>query len=194
MNFASYFDAALSYADFLQKYGTPPQRDNWRAVYDRAKLTAEQQATLSRFKRRMQVLCFAGAWCGDCVDQCPLLQRIAEATETIDLRFVDRDADDALKAEMTLCGGARVPQVVFLDEEGQFVGRYGDRTLAKYRTLVAKLDGATGAHVPGAACPTGLFGPDDELLAATLADWFREFERIQWMLRTSARLRQKHGD
>lgn len=194
MNFAPYFDAALPYADFLETYGTPSQRDNWRAVYDRAQLTREQQATIARFKRRMQLLCFAGAWCGDCVDQCPLLQLIAEATDWIDLRFVDRDADEALKAEMSLCGGARVPQVVFLDEEGQFVGRYGDRTLAKYRSLAAKLDGAAGAFLPGAGCSTGLFGPDDELLSATLADWFDEIERIQWMLRTSARLRQKHGD
>ncbi|HEV7278963.1 MAG TPA: thioredoxin family protein [Pirellulaceae bacterium] len=194
MNFAPYFDAALPYADFLEKYGTQSQRDNWRAVYDRAKLTVEQEATLGRFRRRMQILCFAGAWCGDCVDQCPLLQRIAEGTETIDLRFVDRDADEALKAEMSLCGGARVPQVVFLDEEGAFLGRYGDRTLAKYRTLVETLDGGASGQAPGAACPTGLFGPGEELLAATLADWFREIERVQWMLRTSARLRQKHGD
>lgn len=193
MNFVSYFDAALPYSDFLERYATADQKSNWQAVYERARLTAEQKTTLARFKRRMNLLCFAGAWCGDCVDQCPLLLRIAEATPAIDLRFIDRDAEETLKDAMSLCGGARVPQVVFLDEEGLFVGRYGDRTLAKYRQLMEKID-ATGGVGHGAGCSTGLFGPDDELLAATLAHWFEEIERIQWMLRTSARLRQKHGD
>ena len=30
--------------------------------------------------------------------------------------------------------------------------------------------------------------------AAVLQEWLNEFERVQWMLRLSPRLRQKHGD
>jgi hypothetical protein len=39
----------------------------------------------------MNVLCLAGAWCGDCVNACPIFQAIAECnTKHIDLRFVNR--------------------------------------------------------------------------------------------------------
>ncbi len=50
------------------------------------------------------------------------------------------------------------------------------------------------ATAGGAACPSGLIGPGDELLAAVVQDWLDEFERVQLILRTSGRLREKHGD
>ena len=46
----------------------------------------------------------------------------------------------------------------------------------------------------GASCPTGIVAPAADELAATLHDWLNEFERVQLMLRLSARLRQKHND
>ena len=45
----------------------------------------------------------------------------------------------------------------------------------------------------GAACSTGL-NTDLSLTEQVLQDWLDDFERIQWMLRTSSRLRQLHGD
>jgi hypothetical protein len=33
-----------------------------------------------------------------------------------------------------------------------------------------------------------------ELQAAVVQDWLDEFERIHWIVRLSARLREKHGD
>jgi hypothetical protein len=46
----------------------------------------------------------------------------------------------------------------------------------------------------GAACPTGIVPEEQSLLAAVTQDWLNEFERIQLILRTSARLRAVHGD
>ena len=81
---------------------------------------------------------------------------------------------------------ARVPAVLFLSEDNFQVGWYGDRTLAKYRKVVAEEFGA--------ACPTGLVPEPEALLAAVTQDWLNEFERIQLILRTSARLRKLHND
>ena len=49
-------------------------------------------------------------------------------------------------------------------------------------------------RVGGAACATGIVPPDQDEMAATLADWLDEIERIQLLLRLSPRLRQRHGD
>jgi hypothetical protein len=46
----------------------------------------------------------------------------------------------------------------------------------------------------GPACPTGLVIPGDSLLSQVTEEWLDEFERVQWLLRLSPRLRQKHGD
>lgn len=186
MDWERVFSKSLPYGRFLEAAGSSVHRDRWQAVYDRVKLTAEQTALLAGFTRKMNVFCLAGAWCGDCVNQCPAFQRIAEGNPLIDLRFLDRDVDPAIRAELSVNGGQRVPVVVFLSEDYYECGRYGDRTLSTYRQMARSM--------LGAACPTGAVPAAGDALALTTADWLAEFERCQLMLRLSARLRAQHGD
>lgn len=185
MDYGDKFEAGLEYDEFLSAHGTPDQQQRWRAVYERVRLTAEQQQVLRSFRRQMKVMCLAGAWCGDCVEQCPIYAHFALESPCLSLRFFDRDAHPDLAQELSICGGARVPVVLFLSEDDHPVGRYGDRTLAKYRQL--------GAHLQGAACPSGV-AVDQQLLDEVTQQWLNEFERVHWILRTSPRLRQKYGD
>ena len=127
----------------------------------------------------------AGAWCGDCVAQCPIWARFEKVTDKIRVRYVDRDADPELAQELKICGGSRVPQVVFLSEQFKPVGWYGDRTLTRYREMAEQLDGA--------ACSTGLV-TDKDTLTGVVQDWLNEFERVQLILRLSPSLRKIHGD
>jgi thiol-disulfide isomerase/thioredoxin len=185
-DFAKQFAAGLTYDDFLEKHGSPEHRRRWADLHERIALSDAQRALIQSFHREMHVLCLAGAWCGDCVNQCPIFDHIARANERIQIRYFDRDTHPELAAELKVCGGARVPVVVILSEDGFEVSRFGDRTLAKYRKLAADQFGP--------ACPTGLLPPDGDLLAAVTQEWVDIFERAQLILRTSARLREKHGD
>lgn len=187
MDFGAKFAVGLSYHDFLEKHGTEEQRRKWANVHAAIKLTPAQQTLLAGFVREMKVLCLAGAWCGDCIEQCPIFDHFAAASNgKIQLRFFDRDAHADLAAELPICGGARVPVTLFLSEDGQQISRYGDRTLSKYRQVAA--------DNLGAACPTGLFVPGASLLESVIQDWLNEFERVHLILRTSARLRKLHND
>jgi hypothetical protein len=87
---------------------------------------------------------------------------------------------------LSVCGGARVPVLLFVSEDNFQVGMYGDRTLSKYRQLVSDM--------AGAACPTGIVLPGQSQIDGVIQDWLNEFERVQWILRTSARLRKVHND
>ncbi len=40
----------------------------------------------------MPVLVLAGAWCGDCINQCPIHEHFAAVAPVIQLRYLDRDA------------------------------------------------------------------------------------------------------
>lgn len=186
MDFAAHFTQGLLYHEFLDAHGTDEHRRKWAEVFDRVQLTPAQQELLAGFRREMKVLCLAGTWCGDCVEQCPILQRLALAAPAMELRFFDRDTADDLKNELTLCGGARVPVVVVLSEDGREVLRYGDRTLSKYRRMAADQFGPS--------CPAGIVPPAQSLLDAVTQDWLDELERAQLMLLTSPRLRELHGD
>ncbi len=183
---AAAFEAALPYAAFLERHATAEQRARWEAVHARVSLDETARTLLAGFVRRMPVLVLAGAWCGDCVNQCPIFARFAEAAPRIDLRFLDRDVLPEIAAHLRVCGGQRVPTALFLSEDFTPVLAYGDRTLAAYR--------AAAAAQFGAACPTGVVAPAADSLAATTRDWLDQFERVQLILRLSGRLRERHGD
>lgn len=186
MDWSAVFADALPYTAFLDRYATSPQRVRWDAMHERFRLTPVQSALLEGFVRRMPVLCLTGAWCGDCVNQCPAFDHFARASNAIDVRYLDRDARPDVRDALAINGGQRVPVLVFLSEEGLEVARYGERTLSLYRKLAA--------DQLGPSCPTGIVPPSDDLAATILAEWLAEFERIQLLLRLSPRLRAKHGD
>jgi hypothetical protein len=134
----------------------------------------------------MPVVCLCGAWCGNCINQCPAFDHFARASVAIDWRFLDRDARSEVAEALSINAGRRVPVVVFLSEDGYEVSRYGERTLSIYRKLAI--------DQLGPACPTGLVPPAQDAIALATSEWLDEFERAQLILRLSPRLRQKYGD
>jgi len=186
MDYGAKFETGLAYADFLTQYGTPEQRERWGAVHGQIQLTESQRELLASFTREVKVLCLSGAWCGDCVNQCPIFDHFERVCPRIRMRYFDRDANPDLGQALSVCGGARVPVLLFLSEDNHQVGFYGDRTLAKYRSMAATQ--------LGPACPTGVVAEARELQSAVIQEWLNEFERVHLILRLSARLRQAHGD
>lgn len=182
----SKFEAAAPYSAYVAT-GTDAQQQGWQKIYDQTRLTDHQKTLIAGFTRDMKILVSSGVWCGDCVQQIPLLQKIAEASNgKADLRIVDRDQHSDLAEQIQICGGMRVPVAIFMAEDFELVSIFGDRTLTRYRAIAAKQLGAACA-IPGAPVP------DDEL-AGTLQDWLDEVERVHLLLRLSTRLRQKHND
>lgn len=192
---AKWFAAGVGYDRYVAG-GTADQREKWAAFHAKVKLTEGQRSLIAGFTRRVNVLVVSGLWCGDCVQQCPMLDHAAKAGPAgsqsapraagVDLRFVDREAAMELSDVVKICGGNRVPTALFMNEDCEFVGLYGDKSLARFRALAAKKLGSS-CPLPGAPVP------DDEV-AATLADWVDELERAHLLVRLSAKLRERHGD
>jgi thiol-disulfide isomerase/thioredoxin len=171
--------------------GTPDQQASWKRFDEHSRGAAPvsdaQRRLLASFTRRSPVLVLSGLWCGDCVHQCPLFEQLAECNrDVIDLRFIDRDVAAELSDRYMICGGRRVPTVLFLNEDFEFVSILGDRSLTRYRAMAAKQLGAS-CPLPGAPVPA------DEI-TATRQDWLDEFERVQLVLRLSPKLRSRHND
>ncbi len=184
--FRAKFELALPYERYVAA-GTPSQQDNWSRFRPRVALADSQRQLVASFTRRINALCLSGLWCGDCVQQCPMLDAIAQANPGgITLRFLDRDEHADLAEHVKICGGLRVPTLILLNEDFEFVSILGDRTLARYRAIASRQLGPS-CPLPGAPVPA------DEI-AATLSDWVGEFERVALLLRLSPKLRQRHND
>ena len=186
MNLYEKYKLGLPYQDFLNKYGTDAHKERWKQMLAQVVLTDTQKALLKSFTRTTPVLCLAGAWCGDCANQCPIFEQFAALAPVLQVRYLDRDEHADVQQALKICGGNRVPVAVFFSEDGHEVARYGERTLSKYRALMQEK--------AGAACPTGITIGKDPMLAQVTQDWLNEFERVQWILRLSPRLRTLHND
>ncbi|MEM9915094.1 MAG: thioredoxin family protein [Planctomycetota bacterium] len=175
------------YADYVLKTDKPAQTEGWQAIYDQVQLNDEQKTLLGAFTREINVIVVSGIWCGDCVRQGPMIQKIAEASNgKVNLKWVDRDEHLDLQEKVTVNAGNRVPVVIFAAEDFELVGWAGDKLLSRYRIAAAQALGAN-CPLPGAPVP-------QEELDAELQDWVDQFERVHLLLRLSGRLRQKHGD
>ncbi|MFM8272821.1 MAG: thioredoxin family protein [Gemmata sp.] len=186
MNLFTKFGAALPLDAFLAEHGTAAHRARWDAAHAQTALTDAQRNLLGTFTRRTNVLVLAGAWSGDCSSQCPIFERIAAAAPCVVTRYLDRDAHADAQAALQINGGNRVPVAVFFSEDGHEVARYGERTLARYRQLVSQLTGE--------GCATGFVKGTDPVQQAVVQEWLDQFERAQWILRLSPRLRNVHQD
>lgn len=186
MNLFPKFAEALPLSTFLEKHGTLTDRPRWQRALEATTVTDEQRSLLGKFTRETNILLLAGAWCGDCVAQCPIFEKFAEVAPVLKVRYLDRDAHRDVQDELRINGGDRVPVAVFFSEDGFEVSRYGERTLTKYRQLAAQLGGET--------CGTGIVKGADPVQLGIVQDWLNEVERVQWMLRLSPRLRRVHGD
>lgn len=186
MNLFEKFTAGLPLPEFLAKFGSDADRAKWARAAEQTHLTDAQKQLLGKFTRRTNVLVLAGAWCGDCAGQCPIFEAFAAAAPVLVTHYIDRDVHADVQEALRINGGNRVPVAVFFSEDGHEVSRYGERTLARYRQLVEQQTGET--------CGTGLVKGSDPVQMQVVQNWLDEFERVQWMLRLSPRLRKLHGD
>jgi thiol-disulfide isomerase/thioredoxin len=180
-----YFDMALDYDSFV-KQGKPEEIQLWKDREERTpELTEEQKNRVKGYNRELNVLMYAGNWCGDCSRQAPMLVRIAQiAGDKVRVKLIEREVSKELQDELRIVGGLRVPMVVFLTEDFWEVGRFGERLLHVYRTKAAREIGRgvdEGVLSPGA-------------LVKEMSDWIDIFERILLMVRLSPPLRKRHGD
>ncbi|HRP62290.1 MAG TPA: thioredoxin family protein [Phycisphaerales bacterium] len=183
-----FFDQGVPYEVFVASGEREGHRPQWDERYSRLELDAPQRALVASFTREMNILCLTGTWCGDCALQGAAMQRIAEANPAkINLRFIPRSEDHAeLIVKNQINAGYRVPVTWFMAEDFEPISRLGDRTLSRYRSMARK----ALPEVETAALPPPPADPIREVLRETLD----EFERVHLLLRTSTRLRQKHGD
>lgn len=181
-----HFDQSHTYTDYLAT-AKPEYAAKWAAMEPRIPALHERQVERLRgYRRLLRVLSYSGAWCGDCVRQGPMIERIAAASDDIVVRWIDRDRSLELTEELRMAGGRRVPVFVLLSEDFFEVARIGDRVLAAYRAKAARDVGPT--------CDPGLIPPPEQQLAAELEEWVAHFERALLMLRLSPLYRQRYGD
>jgi len=109
----------------------------WHAVTRRTEIAAGIVDDVRALGGRWHLLVLTEDWCGDAVNSLPVIARLAESLENVDLRILSRDAYPKLMdTHLTPTGARAIPVVMVLDEHFEERAWWGSRP----RALQAWLD------------------------------------------------------
>jgi len=140
-------DKAISYADYREmvtqlalegKSTGPIQTEaltNYTLLNDRrmkrfdktVKIPAETTAKIKGIDRKTTMLVLTESWCGDAAPTVPVMNKIAELSENIELRIILRDENTELMNRFLTNGAMSIPKVLFLDPENKVLTDWGPR-------------------------------------------------------------------
>jgi len=105
-------------------------------------LSESLQEELEALDRKRIWLVLTEAWCGDAAQNVPVIAKMAEQTDNIDLKFILRDENLEIMDEYLTNGGRSIPKLVCLDAETlDELGSWGPRPVeAQQKAMQWKKD------------------------------------------------------
>lgn len=95
------------------------------------KMSEEVIETVKNYKSEVTWLVLTESWCGDAAHVMPVMNKLAELNEHIDLRVVLRDENDDLMNAFLTIGGKSIPKLIAIDNAtGNVLDSYGPRPSA----------------------------------------------------------------
>lgn len=92
------------------------------------KISESAKNIFLEFNRKVTWLVISESWCGDAAHVVPVLNKIAELNENIDLRLVLRDENLELMDMFLTNGGRAIAKLIIIDNEtGEILNTFGPR-------------------------------------------------------------------
>ena len=91
------------------------------------KISEETATEIKAINEPQTWLILTEGWCGDAAQNIPVIHKIAELSEKIDLKLVLRDENDALMDLFLTNGGKSIPKLIALDSDNNVIDTWGPR-------------------------------------------------------------------
>ncbi|PIA78637.1 thioredoxin [Gaetbulibacter sp. 4G1] len=92
------------------------------------KISEEAKNKIESFNEASTWLLITESWCGDAAHIMPVINKVAELNENINLKIVLRDENPELMDAFLTNGGRAIPKVIMIDNEsGKVTNTYGPR-------------------------------------------------------------------
>jgi hypothetical protein len=91
------------------------------------KISTATQSAIIHLKNNFTFLVIAEGWCGDAAQILPILNKIAESSDKIQLKIVIRDENEALMNQFLTNGSKSIPKIIIIDSNNNVVNSWGPR-------------------------------------------------------------------
>lgn len=119
-----YFEAATPIAEYMD--GMTDLKEGALKIYHDFTLPNNSEELQALKDSGLRILIITEHWCGDALINNSILRNIADYTG-LDVRCVFRDEDTELINRYLTNGGSAIPIFLFLNEQGEVVGKWGPR-------------------------------------------------------------------
>lgn len=117
IDWSEVFEQSVPYDDWLGMAAD----DEKRAVLAKELAGQELDATVASFltalPKPVHVVAIAEAWCGDVIRHVPVLQKLAQASAQVRVRYIAREDRPDVFGRFLTNGGEAIPKFVFLSED-----------------------------------------------------------------------------
>ncbi len=98
-------------------------------------LSEAQKKTFRDLEKHQTWLVIIESWCGDGANSLPIINKIAESSEKIDLKIVLRDENPELIDAFLTNGSRAIPKLIILDENMNVTNHWGSRSKAATKVV-----------------------------------------------------------
>ncbi len=119
------FDCGLDYTAWLAAAESAEQRNRMETLRQSQTLEPAVAESLATLPRPVHVVAIAEDWCGDVVRHVPVLQRMAEASSQLKVRYISRAQHPEVFIRFLTNGGEAIPKFVFLSDCFMECGNWG---------------------------------------------------------------------
>lgn len=91
-------------------------------------ISNDTRARVTKFNGNVTWLVITESWCGDAAHVIPVINKIAELNDRIDLKLVMRDENEDLMNQFLTNGGKAIPKLIMIDKTtNEVLDSYGPR-------------------------------------------------------------------
>ena len=90
-------------------------------------LSQETLLALKKINKPITWLVLSEGWCGDAAQTLPVINKIADKSDLINLRIIFRDEHEELMRHFLTNGGKSIPKLIVLNSENDVLNTWGPR-------------------------------------------------------------------
>ncbi len=99
------------------------------------KVNNEVAALVNQLDNKETWLVISEGWCGDAAHALPVMNKLAELSENVELKVVLRDENLELMDKFLTNGGRSIPKLIRLNKDNEVLGTWGPRPQAAQSLL-----------------------------------------------------------
>ncbi|MFW9995417.1 MAG: thioredoxin family protein [Candidatus Odinarchaeota archaeon] len=128
--FKDLFNEGKTFDEYVDAIEDKDHAKRYRLYYKRASIPDDILEKLSNLKYPLNVIVLAADWCWDCQTNVPIIIKLAEASNKINVRFFKKEEYPDLNWKTN--GGDKVPMVHFFSEDGYYVTTWIEKPTITY--------------------------------------------------------------